>query len=416
MRKRRIRPVTLILLIPALFLGVLGWSVYVQFRHDYLDRSLIAAIQSKQTDVALAWLARGADVNARSSATARSMSLLDWLKILVGRKARPKYDGPSALVLAVQNNETPIVQALLARGARDVNSRTQDGNPLLVVAARYRNPTIVNALLNRHADANARDQGETALMVAASNEDPASVRLLLDHGADVNARCGNRYTALVAAASVTCLEDQNLQKHQWQKVAKSPPVYKVLKLLLDYGADIDAQDFDGYTALYHIADLHDAKCEKLLLDRGANIEIKGRFGITALSSAVENGRTDLVRALLARGADPNQKHNRHDITVLMDAAANGDMEMVKLLLDRGAKVNEQDDGSFGTALVAAVMKHGPIKLVRLLLNHGASVNVRDIRERTALDWAQENNDTPAIALLKQYGAQGHSIRWLQEHD
>src|SRR5579872_3358445 len=250
-RKRRIRPVVFVLSILALGFGALGWSLYVQFRQEYVDRTLIQAIQSQRTDEALAWLARGADANARSSATPQSLSLLDWLKILVGRKLRPRYDGPSALVLAVGNNETPVVQTLLARGARDVNDTDRDGNPLLVVAARQRNPAIVGALLAHHANANARDQEDRpVLVVAAGNEDLDSVRLLLDHGAGVNGTRGrDDYSALVAAASVPCLEHQYQQEHRWRQAAKSLPVYEVLKLLLDRGADINAQDSDGYTAL-----------------------------------------------------------------------------------------------------------------------------------------------------------------------
>ena len=152
--------------------------------------------------------------------------------------------------------------------------------------------------------------------------------------------------------------------------------------------------------------------------------LEGRVAETALFSAVENERTDLVRALLVRGADPNEKENRHGITVLMMAAANGDIKTVKLLLEWGARVNEHDDGD--TALIAAVKHRCPLPLIRLLLRHGARVNVKDYLGRTALDWAQENDDgghwglervdKAAIALLKQHGARAHSIRWLQEHD
>src|SRR5579872_5317400 len=124
-RKRRIRPVVFVLSILALGFGALGWSLYVQFRQEYVDRTLIQAIQSQRTDEALAWLSRGADANARSSAKRQPLSLLDWLKILVDRKLRPKYDGPSALALAVWNDETPVVQgAALKRSAR----RQRPGN------------------------------------------------------------------------------------------------------------------------------------------------------------------------------------------------------------------------------------------------------------------------------------------------
>ena len=80
-----------------------------------------------------------------------------------------------------------------------------------------------------------------------------------------------------------------------------------------------------------------------------------------LLKAVETGNVQMVRELLARGADPNSKDLRFDETALMYAGSNGRAEVVKLLLEKGADVN----------MNASV---GGAACVKLLLEHGANVN------------------------------------------
>ncbi len=108
---------------------------------------------------------------------------------------------------------------------------------------------------------------------------------------------------------------------------------------------------------------------KKLLEAGANVNHQGYGGWTALMAASDNGQIEAVRALLAAGADVNLQ-NKKGRTALMYASENGHTEIVRLLLENGAKVNYQDDHRW-TALILADSK-GHVEIVRLLKAAGAT--------------------------------------------
>ena len=127
-----------------------------------------------------------------------------------------------------------------------------DGTPALMAATLFANAETVELVLKRGADPNKADaSGSTALMWAVSDED--KVRLLVARGANVNAKSTTERTPLLVAASL-------------------PRTAAVLRILLDRGADLRAQD---------------------------------RAGATALALAVRSADVDVVRFLVERGLDPN---------------------------------------------------------------------------------------------------------------
>ena len=75
---------------------------------------------------------------------------------------------------------------------------------------------------------------------------------------------------------------------------------------------------------------------KRLVEQGHNINHALGDGETPLTSAVRGGRIDVVRFLLAKGADVNKQNRLSDWTPLMQAANSGNTEMIKVLLDHGA--------------------------------------------------------------------------------
>jgi len=92
----------------------------------------------------------------------------------------------------------------------------------------------------------------------------------------------------------------------------------------------------GDSFLQEAAFRGDAGQVKRLVEQGHNINYALGDGETALTSAVRGGRVDIVRFLLANGADANKQNWLSDRTPLMFAANSGDTEMIKILLDHGA--------------------------------------------------------------------------------
>ena len=147
---------------------------------------------------------------------------------------------------------------------------------------------------------------------------------------------------------------------------------RMVKLLLDKGADVNAQDGEYGNALRAASARGHETVVKLLLDRNANVNAQGRRYGNALQQASAKGHKAVVKLLLDRGADVNAQGRRYD-NALQAASAGGYEAVVKLLLDKGADVNAQGR-RYGNALRAASAR-GHKAVVKLLLDKDADVNV-----------------------------------------
>ncbi len=141
-----------------------------------------------------------------------------------------------------------------------------------------------------------------------------------------------------------------------------------LAALLERGADANARDADGATALAWAAIRGSAAAAELLLEAGADPDLANALGIVPLALAIENGATDVARILLQR-ADPNRAREGGE-TPLMTAARLGRVDLMQLLLERGADPNAREKRFGQTALMWAA---GNAPAVRLLVGNGADL-------------------------------------------
>ena len=142
--------------------------------------------------------------------------------------------------------------------------------------------------------------------------------------------------------------------------------------LLKTGTDITIRDPDGNTPL-HLAALNgNRKLVSVLLDRGAEVDAQNEANATPLIYGVTN--REVVATLLNHGANPNSKTN-HGRSPLLSAVNRGQSyEVVKLLIDAGADPNVHGSGSpwDGGALYLAIQSGDP-RTIDLLLDKGASL-------------------------------------------
>ena len=215
---------------------------------------------------------------------------------------------PTVLQVALAS-ETGSGQAKLETAAVLLNAGADPNLPLLlpsewcckdaplVIAVNQSRPQIVRLLLDKHADAAARDpRGTSCLNIAAGGgwyggQNDQSVALLLAHGADVNAPDARGITPLIAAT-----------RHRI-----SLPVFT---LLLKHGASVSAQGPNGETAFVSLV-IHHRLLDspetfaviKLLLAHGANVNVCDKRGRTPLMLAAARGQIVTSQTLIAFGAD-----------------------------------------------------------------------------------------------------------------
>jgi len=142
------------------------------------------------------------------------------------------------------------------------------------------------------------------------------------------------------------------------------------RALLKAGADVNAAQGDGMTALHWSALSNDVETAEMLLYAGANVKAMTRLGAyTPLILASRSGHAAMVETLLRAGADPNQSTGT-GATPLMLAAASGSAEAVRVLLARGAAVDAKESKRGETALMFAAASNRA-EVVELLLANGA---------------------------------------------
>ncbi len=150
--------------------------------------------------------------------------------------------------------------------------------------------------------------------------------------------------------------------------------HRSVRALLDQGADVNAREGDGATALHWAVERDDAEVADALLRAGADVTAANDYGVTPASLACLNRNAAMLERLLAAGADPNAATSLGE-TLLMTCTGTGAADAVAMLLDRGASVNAREASYGQTALMRAAARDDP-EVVRLLLEHGADIRAR----------------------------------------
>ena len=153
-----------------------------------------------------------------------------------------------------------------------------------------------------------------------------------------------------------------------------------IQALLQAGADVNAKDEDGRTALIAASTEDNPEMVRLLLQAGASVNVKDKKGRTALFWVP-------FRYTIGEFNERVPKK----------------LEVAKLLLQAGADVNVVDKGSYrdGYTILMSAAYLAYVDIVKLLLQYGADVNARDEDGKTALTYALTKTWGGFITLSKQ---------------
>jgi uncharacterized protein len=168
--------------------------------------------------------------------------------------------------------------------------------------------------------------------------------------------------------------------------------------LIKQGADVNAPQGDGVTALHWAARGADPDLVKALIGAGANAAARTEFGgFTPLHLAAERGAAPIVAALVAAGA-PVDAASATGATPLMLAASSGDTATITALLDAGARVDAEERDRLQTPLIFAAAANR-VDAVKLLIARGADPNhATRLTDLSALSKNGENPDGRNLAM------------------
>ena len=201
------------------------------------------------------------------------------------------------------------------------------------------------------------------LYEAVSNNDVKGVSEAINNGADVNAEFN---------------ED-------------------LVNLLLERGADVNAKDLDGWTALMHTDSVNVAR---MLLNRGVNVNEKSIDGETALGLSIDDNSLDMVKELIKYGADVNDK--MYDYGNLDVAVSNNFWEIAEVLVDNGADVDVRNNEGFTPIMVVASSLQS--RLLEKMVKKSKNIDVVDDNGRSALIKSAMCGLKENVEILLQNGA------------
>lgn len=223
--------------------------------------------------------------------------------------------GPAAARLAL--SAMLVISLLLsacgpARETHSTDTQRPSLSTALTLAIHTNDVTTAQALLDAGLNPNHHEASMLPpLFYAVEGGNTRITGLLIQHGADVNVRLGkDEATPLMRAAA-----------------SQHPDI---VSLLLKAGAQLDAQDRLGATALMWASVKGCHACATRLIAAGALLDVRGRMGETALQLAVETGNLDMVKLLLDAGAD----HTLATMvgTTPLQAAENRELSKIAALL------------------------------------------------------------------------------------
>ena len=293
---------------------------------------------------------------------------LELAEMVLRTNALRLYDFKSTMHQAADAGDAAKVKAFIQEGI-DVNEKGHGCTPLHC-AARHGHKDVAELLIAEGADINAKDtQGRTPTDLAINKGREEMAKLLVSR---------SRGVSLHAVAYVGDL----------QRVER----------LLDGGANVDAEDRKGQTALHYAAKAGQIAVAKLLIAHGADVNAGDDW--PPLVEAAYCSK-EIVELLLDRGANINAGK----WPALHGALDAGCFDIVELLLAKGADVNIRDDkGNTPLHIAASYAAWRFPKIVELLISNGADINAKDNNGRTALSYAVQGGRIEIVEMLRKHGA------------
>lgn len=303
---------------------------------------------------------------------------------LVGAGKVATMRSPSSMFEAINRGDDGAVRWLLAIGA-DPNKASYDGlTPLELAVARGRTE-IARMLIGRGAQVNTAEGVTSALHRATLLGRADEIELLLAHGANLEAVDEQGNTALHLAS-------------RGQSDAPSAALIRA-------GANIEAVSGSGLRPLHLACVRNSESVARLLVAHGADLEARDEEGRTPLHHAVIAGAIAAGRVVLEAGANPNARAQRGHRP--LDIALMGNSALTVDLLRYGAELPPPDRQGY-TALHYAAASMWDEGAVRAIAERIAP-NVRSHRNETPLHVAAANGNRNAIRALLESGADPNAV-------
>ena len=168
-------------------------------------------------------------------------------------------------------------------------------------------------------------------------------------------------------------------------------------LINEFPSLADENDEVGMTLLMSAAESGNLEAVEMLLDMGSDPHrCETVYGDSALLIASKKGYELVVRALFARGADPEVR-NKFGNTPLIAAVKEKKNKVIERLVNYGVLLDRRDD-DFDTALMAAIRINN-LEAARMLVGAGSDITLKSREDKSIFQLADDGKDEAMIKML-----------------
>ena len=286
------------------------------------------------------------------------------------------------LQIAIQQSSFKTVKVLIEHGLKtDKTKKWDDG--LMLEACRANRLDVVKYLISKNIDVDSKNYiNRTALHFACIGENynkkkisPELIKILVDAGANINAQDEKGNTPLLYAI-------------------KNNASIENINYLIDKAANVKLANEINETVLHndYLYKKNNFPLLKKVVDKGIDVKTKTKNSETALLYAIDNNNLEAIKYLLEKGAEKLQnKHIEHAIKTK-------NIELVKLLTSKGDNIN------FKQLNTNIAVESGTYEILEFLLSKGADANYGGEWKNPLHYAAKIKNSTKTIDLLLQKGA------------
>ncbi|KAI8746549.1 ankyrin repeat domain-containing protein 17 [Biomphalaria glabrata] len=378
----------------------------------YREKASGCLSETSSTNTARVLLEHGAQLDAERAFTQalkkRNTKTLMYLLTECAEQTKAVIQKPEVLIEAVKIGDIHLIQLLLDAGA-DIDGVHNDETPLMSAV----HTKVISFLLNKGANVNLKTNTTPLINLFSwkflrnfkltfnpklTHEEMDKqllvlIGMFLENGANLDDTDEYENTALI------------------QSVTNEFSV-KVLKYLLDRGADVNRRAIDGSTALHYAATLENHDFVAMLLKCGALVDVKRGDGCTPLHEAVR--AVDIVKLLLKNQADVNAKDEEGDTPLTLAVNDYRDTDgVVEFLIASGADVNHRNKFGMSPLWLAAERRSRRrlVGLIRAKADLGHDDNQQKSALSIVLDHFFPHKEVQETAtLLIEHGASAEFVK------
>lgn len=314
------------------------------------------------------------------------------------------------LFLAIKNKCTIVINLLFKRDVAIASNAA-------IVAAQYQYFKMAEKFLDMGVDINTKDQNGSTLLEKYLYHGRVSEAIkLVKRGASLDFELSDGRPLLHFLIEWRYMDFLNLLletnpklESKYGEVEQTPLIFavcqgtiRIAEKLIKAGANVNAIDFYGNTALVYALNKQDCVIANILIDAGANPDLYGKDSPLYLS--IKNYNFDMARKMLKRGANANTR----GYSPLLEAIKKDKPELVELLMKNGANPND------GNCMVQALKFRNPNRRVIVCMLFGANdINVNDTDKDgvTQLMLAAEGGLDYAVEEFIRRGADVNAVNF-----